>query len=161
VHTGEVLAMASWPEFDPNAPGEASADALRNRVAADVYEMGSIGKIFSVAATLDSGAADLGTVIDTAAPLRIGGRTIRDFHAKNRAMTVEEVFLFSSNIGTSHLAGRMGAEVMVPYYEAFGLLRAAPIELAESARPLVPARWDGNTLASASFGHAIGLTTLQ
>lgn len=161
VHTGEVLAMASWPEFDPNAAGEASAEALRNRAAADVYEMGSIAKIFSVAAALDSGVAEPDTVIDTAAPLRIGGRTIRDFHAQNRPMTVEEVFLHSSNIGTSHLAARMGAEVMVPYYEAFGLLRAAPIELAESARPLVPARWDGNTLASASFGHAIGLTPLQ
>lgn len=161
VHTGEVLAMASWPEFDPNAAGTAGADALRNRAAADVYEMGSIAKVFSVAAALDSGAVRADTVIDTAAPLRIGGRTIRDFHAQNRPMTVEEVFLHSSNIGTSHLAARMGAEVMVPYYEAFGLLRAAPIELAESARPLVPARWDGNTLASASFGHAIGLTPLQ
>lgn len=161
VRTGEVLGLVSLPDYEPGRRGEAAAEALRNRAGADVFEMGSTFKIFSVAAAMDAGRVELDTVIDADAPLRIGARTIRDYHAQNRAMTVEEVFLHSSNIGTSRLADRMGRQATVGYFEALGLLERAPIELTESAPPLLPARWDANTLASASFGHAIAVTPLQ
>ena len=161
IRTGEVLAMASYPDFDPNQRGASPASNFVNRAAGSVWEMGSTFKIFSVAAGLDSGVVQADTVIDAAGGLRLGGRVINDFHAANRAMTVEEVFTHSSNIGTSRIAAMMGGDVMQSYYDEFGLLDRLQIGLAESTAPLVPRRWDANTIASASFGHAIGVTPLQ
>ena len=161
VQTGEILAMASYPDFDPNRRGQADASAMVNRAAGQVWEMGSTFKIFSIAAGLDSGRVDIDTVIDTGSPLRMAGRTINDFHAQNRPMSVEEVFLHSSNVGTSRVAALMGSQVMQDYYRSFGLLDRQRIGLAESAAPLTPRRWDANTVASASFGHAMAVTPLH
>src|SRR5690606_4028684 len=129
--------------------------------AQSVYEMGSTFKVFSIAAGLDSGAAAMDTLFDAEGGLQIGNRVINDFHAENRTMTLEEVFLHSSNIGTSRLAIQMGPETVSRYYSDFGLLDAAPIELAESARPVRPPNWNDTTLASVSFGHAIMVSPLQ
>lgn len=161
IRTGEVLAMASWPDFDPNQRRGTPQSNFINRAAGSVWEMGSTFKIFSIAAGLDAGVVRPDTVIDAAGGLRLGGRVINDFHAANRAMTVEEVFTHSSNIGTSRIAAMMGGDVMRSYYDEFGLLDRLQIGLAESTAPLVPSRWDANTIASASFGHAIGVTPLQ
>ncbi|HEY9217805.1 MAG TPA: penicillin-binding protein 2, partial [Phenylobacterium sp.] len=160
VHTGEVLGMASYPTFDPNDPGKASPDGLTNRAAASVFEMGSIMKVFSIAMGLDSGTVNMGTLIDASTPLKMSGRAVRDYHAENRTMTVADVFMHSSNIGTSKVALMAGGDVMLKYYKTFGLLEAAPIELRESSRPIVPRQWDPNTVASASFGHAISVSPL-
>ena len=161
VKTGEIIAMASWPDYDPNAPGAASPNAMKNRAAAAVYEMGSTFKVFTVAMGLDTGAASLTSTFDATAPMKIGSRAIRDFHAENREMTLEDVFIHSSNIGTSRLALAMGEDAMVRYFGALGLLAPAEVELVESARPIVPRRWNADTIASASFGHAISVTPLQ
>jgi cell division protein FtsI (penicillin-binding protein 3) len=160
VHTGEVLGVASYPTFDLNAPGSASPDALINRAAQSVYEMGSTFKVFTVAMGLDSGATTLDSVFDATQPLHMAGRTVRDYHAENRAMTVAEIFMHSSNIGTSRIALQAGAATMTRYFGGFGLQQAAPVELRESARPIVPREWNDNTVASASFGHAISVSPL-
>lgn len=160
IQTGEVLAMASYPDFDPNRRGE-TADAELNRFTSAHYEMGSVFKAFTVAAGLDTGQADMNTTFDASDPLRIGNRTIRDFHAQNRVMTLEEVFLHSSNIGTSRLAIEMGPDVMQRYFQDLGLLDAAPIELHESAAPRRPVNWRDTTLASLSFGYGIMVTPAQ
>ncbi|MDO1559745.1 penicillin-binding protein 2 [Brevundimonas sp. 2R-24] len=159
--TGEILAMASWPSFDPNHIGESPPEARLNRAAASVFEMGSTFKTFTIAAGLDAGAARPDSVFDATQPLRMGNRLIHDFHAENRAMTLEDVFIHSSNIGTARLALTLGEDVMVGYFRRLGLLEAAPIELAESARPLLPRAWNDSNLASASFGHAIMVSPLQ
>jgi cell division protein FtsI (penicillin-binding protein 3) len=161
VRTGEVLGMTSWPQFDANDAGKASDAAKTNRAAASVYEMGSTFKVFSLAAGLDSGAANWNSTFDAAAPLKIGRRAISDFHAENRVMTLEDVFLHSSNIGTSQLALRTGSEATKRYMKALRLLGPAEIELKESARPLTPRRWDDSTVASVSFGHAIAVSPLS
>lgn len=159
--TGEVLGMASYPTFDPAHRDRASAGATLNRAVSAHYEMGSVFKSFVVAAGLETGAADVNTLFDASDPLMIGSRRIADFHAQNRVMTLEEVFLHSSNIGTSRLAIDMGPEVMRDFYDRFGLLRAAPIELRESAAPVLPRNWSDSTLASLSFGYAIMVTPAQ
>ena len=161
VHTGEILAMASWPSYDPNRPVTAGNNATLNRVTSAHYEMGSIFKSFTVAAGLDTGRADMNTLFDASQAFQIGKRRITDFHAKNKVMTLEEVFLHSSNIGTSRLAVEMGPDVMREYFQRLGLLDAAPIELKESNRPTVPRKWDDSTLASLSFGYGIMATPLQ
>ncbi|WP_339931547.1 penicillin-binding protein 2 [uncultured Brevundimonas sp.] len=150
VQTGEVLGLASWP----------TSDRL-DRVTSAHYEMGSVFKTFTVAAGLDTGTADMSTRFDASEAFMIGNRRITDFHAQNRVMTLEEVYLHSSNIGTSRLAVEMGGSVMRDYFTRFGLMDAAPIELKESARPRRPRRWDDSTLASLSFGYGIMITPAQ
>ena len=161
VQTGEILALASYPEFDPGAPGDAPPEALLNRAAASVYEMGSTFKGFTIAIGLDSGRVTRADTFDATQPLRMAGRTVRDFHATNRVLSLEEVFTKSSNIGTSRIALAIGPEIFSSYLKSWGLLDAAPVELAESARPIRPAKWNENTLASASFGHAVSVTPLM
>ncbi|MGV9007862.1 MAG: peptidoglycan D,D-transpeptidase FtsI family protein [Brevundimonas sp.] len=150
VQTGEVLGMASWP----------TSDRL-DRVTSAHYEMGSVFKTFTVAAGLDTGQADMNSRFDASEAFMVGNRRITDFHAQNRVMTLEEVYLHSSNIGTSRLAIEMGGTVMRDYFTRFGLMDAAPIELKESARPRRPRRWDDSTLASLSFGYGIMITPAQ
>ena len=123
--------------------------------------MGSVFKTFTVAAGLDTGRADMNTLFDASQAFQIGDRKIKDFHAQNRVMTLEEVYLHSSNIGTSQLAVQMGPDVMRSYFQRLGLLDAARIELKESAKPVVPRRWDNSTLASLSFGYGIMITPAQ
>ena len=161
VHTGEVLGMASWPTFDRDRRGAAPEGATLNRFTSAHYEMGSVFKSFTVAAGLDTGRADMDTLFDASAALMVGNRRITDFHAQNKVMTLEEVYLHSSNIGTSRLAIEMGPDVMREYFQRLGLLDAAPIELKESARPRRPGRWDDSTLASLSFGYGIMITPAQ
>jgi len=160
VHTGEILGMASAPDFDPNNPQVASTDARYDRAAAARYEMGSIFKVFTLSMGIDSGVATPSTVFNTGEPLKIGERVITDYHALNRPMTLTEVFLHSSNIGAAELGLKAGRDLLTRYFKAFGLFDAAPVELAESARPLLPRLWNDNAIASASFGHAIAVSPL-
>lgn len=155
VRTGEVLGMASLPDFDPNFPGAASDDQRLNRAAAQVYEMGSTFKTFTVAAGLDTGVANLASTFDARQPLQIGYRQITDYHAKADILTLTEVFTHSSNIGTAQLALRIRPERLSYYFDLFGLTHSAKIELRESARPLTPKVWDEDALASTSFGHGM------
>ncbi|WP_292230418.1 penicillin-binding protein 2, partial [Brevundimonas sp.] len=161
VQTGEVLGMASWPNFSQANRNAAPDGATLNRAVSGHYEMGSVFKTFTVAAGLDLGLADMNTQFDASQALRIGNRSIKDFHAQNRVMSLEEVYLHSSNIGTSQLAVQMGANRMRDYFDRLGLLRASSVELKESAKPVVPRRWDDSTLASLSFGYGIMVTPAQ
>lgn len=159
--TGEILGMASWPAYDANRRGQASDNAALNRVTSAHYEMGSVFKTFTIATAIDTGLADLDTMIDASQAYMIGNRRIQDFHATNKILTLEEVYLHSSNIGTSRLAVQMGADTMRSYFTKLGLLDAAPIELKESARPRRPHDWSDSTRASMSFGYGIMITPLQ
>ncbi|MGZ9101120.1 MAG: penicillin-binding transpeptidase domain-containing protein, partial [Brevundimonas sp.] len=85
---------------------------------------------------------------------------ITDFHAQNKVMTLEEVYLHSSNIGTSRLSTEMGPRVMRDYFERFGLLSTAPFEI-PSENPILPRDWSDSTLASLSFGYGVSITPLQ
>ncbi|CAN5445135.1 penicillin-binding protein 2 [soil metagenome] len=146
--TGEVLGMASYPLNGPN------------HATASVYEMGSVFKTFTIAAAIDTGRADMNTMIDASKAYMVGTRAIKDFHATNRVLTLEEVYLHSSNIGTSQLAIGMGGDTMRDYFTRFGLLARAPIEL-QSAMPIRPRDWSDTTLASLSFGYGISITPAQ
>ena len=159
--TGEVLAMASWPTYDANRRGQASDDAALNRVTSGHYEMGSVFKTFTVAAAIDTGLADLDTMIDASQAYMIGNRRIQDFHATNKILSLEDVYLHSSNIGTSRLAVELGESAMRSYFRKLGLLDAAPFELRESAAPSGGRRWDDSARASMSFGYGVMITPLQ
>ncbi len=160
VRTGEILALTSYPNYDPNQAGKAPDYALLNRAAGSVYEMGSTFKVFTVAMALDSGKVNMGTVFNTSQTMNLGSRAIHDHDKVDYNMTVSEVFLKSSNIGASRIALQTGGDTMTKYFEAFGLFKAAPVELRESARPILPRKWNEDTVASASFGHAISVSPL-
>lgn len=160
VHTGEILGLASWPTFDPNHANEASDDARLNRAASSVFEMGSTFKAFTVAGGLDAGVATTSSTFDARFPLKLGYRTINDYHAAKAILTLPEVFQHSSNIGTAKLAMAMGPERTGKYFAGFGLTQPAKVELIESARPLTPKKWDEDAVASTSFGAGINVSPL-
>ncbi|MBC7669138.1 MAG: penicillin-binding protein 2 [Gemmatimonadaceae bacterium] len=160
IHTGEILGMISYPDYDPNQLNQASSEQMTNHAAASVYEMGSTFKAFTVAIGLDTGAATPASTFDAREPFKLGYRTIHDFHAAKKILTLVEVFQHSSNIGTAMLAERIGGERLSRYFNALGLTKPAKVELLESARPLTPKKWDDDAVASTSFGHGINVSPL-
>jgi cell division protein FtsI (penicillin-binding protein 3) len=160
VRTGEILALASFPNFDANDAGVADPKTMVNHVAATVYEPGSVMKVFTLAMGIDSGVATPDTMFDVATPLELPGQTIHDYDHGDAQLSLAHVFTHSSNIGAARLGLRAGPEIMGRYYHAFGLFAAAPSELAESAQPLTQKVLSPNTVASMSFGHAISVSPL-
>ena len=160
VQTGEVLGMTSWPVFDPNKPGKSSVYAQTNRAVASVFEMGSTFKAFTVAIGLDAGVATPETTFDATQPFKLGYRTINDYHATRKVLSLVEVFQHSSNIGTAKLAVGIGPTRMGQYFDGLGLTKPAKVELIENARPLTPKVWNEDAVASTSFGHGINVTPL-
>lgn len=162
VITGEVIGMSSLPDFDPNDPMAAKANARFNRATLGVYEMGSTFKTFSVAAALDSGLVRLSDRFDARKPLKVaGGFTIRDFHAQKRKMTVTEIFTHSSNIGTAKMVMELGRDKHRSFLDALGLLGRPDIELPERGTPLLPRRWTDLSTMTISYGHGLSVTPLQ
>ena len=99
VTNGEILALASLPTYDANKAKTITNEALFNRATLGVYEQGSTFKIFNTAMALDSGKVTMTSVFDATSPIKIDRFTINDYHGQNRALTVAEVFKYSSNIG--------------------------------------------------------------
>lgn len=161
VRTGEILGMASWPEFDANDPGKATPAQLINHAAATVYEPGSVFKVFTLAMGLDAGTTRVDKVYDVHTPLILPGQIIHDYDKGDRLLPLWEVFTHSSNIGAARMALEAGAANMERYWHAFGLYQKAPSELVESAHPLLPKRFSENAVASMAFGHSISVTPLM
>lgn len=161
VNTGEILAMASLPDFDPNQPGSARGESGFNRAAKGVYEMGSTFKLFTTAMALDSGAASLTDGYDATNPIQIARFTITDFHGKKRWLSVPEILTYSSNIGTAKMALDVGAKRQKDYLARFGLLEASKVELPEVGGPLYPARWSDISTMTIAYGHGIAVSPLQ
>ncbi len=161
VETGEVVALASLPDFDPNAPGDSPADFRRNRATYDLYELGSAFKSFTAAAALEEEVADEGSTYDARGSFRIADRTITDFHGENRILTLSEVIQHSSNIGIARVAGDLGPTRQKDYLRQLGLFEALPIELAENRTPGLPYQWGPVEAATISYGHGISVTPLH
>ncbi len=161
VHTGETVAMASLPDFDPNDRSTYKGDARFNRVTKGVYEMGSTFKLFTAAMALDSGTVGMGGGYDARKPIRISRFTISDFHPEKRWLTVPEIIVHSSNIGAAKMAVDVGTEGQKDYLRRFGLLNASALELPEVGRPLVPQTWRDINTMTISYGHGIAVTPVQ
>lgn len=162
VRTGEILGMASYPSYNPNSPQQGDPRNQINHAAATVYEPGSVMKVFTLAMGIDAGVATPDTMFDVRTPLVLGSQTIHDFDKGDASLSLAHVFTHSSNIGAARLGLLAGAPTMTRYWDAFGLLKAAPSELVESARPLLARSLSSpNVIASMSFGHSISVTPLQ
>ncbi len=160
-NTGEVLAMVSLPDFSPYDPTAASEEARFNRTTLGVYEMGSTFKIFNTAMALDSGTVSLGDGYDTTDPIRVGRYTITDYHPERRWLSVPEIFIHSSNIGSVHMVQDVGIRTQQDYLDRFGLLAPAAIELPEIAAPLIPDPWREINSMTIAFGHGMAVSPLQ
>lgn len=161
IKTGEVLAMASVPDFDPNNPYNAQDKDRLNRMSAGLYEMGSTFKSFTTAMALDSGKVTMDTKFDATRPIRIGRQTIHDFHGKGRWLTVPEVFIYSSNIGSAKEADVVGIDGHREFLHRLGILEKMQTELPEVARPTEPKVWKKVHSITIAFGHGVSTTPLQ
>ncbi|MEK9964807.1 MAG: penicillin-binding protein 2 [Rhodospirillaceae bacterium] len=161
VESGEVVAMVSLPDFDPNAAGQASDDTRFNRMTLGVYELGSVFKIFNHAIALETGVASFQSSYDATKPIRVSRFTISDYHPEKRWLTVPEIFQHSSNIGSAKIALDIGAENQRKYLGHLGLLRRTSIELPEQAQPMYPSRWREINTMTISFGHGIAVSPLH
>lgn len=162
--TGEVVAMVSLPDFDPNRPDQAGDEQRLNRVTGGTYELGSLFKIFTAALALESGQVSVRDRFDATEPLKIGRFVIRDDHAKKRHLTVPECFVHSSNICTAKMAvAAGGSPAMEGFFKRLGFYEKPDIELPqpELGNPQTPRRWADVTLATVSFGHGIAVSPFQ
>jgi cell division protein FtsI (penicillin-binding protein 3) len=161
VRTGEIVAMVSEPDYDPNNPREALDPTRINRLTTGVYEMGSTFKALTLAMALDSGRIKLTDSFDARMPLQYGKFAIHDFHAERRFLTLPEIFTYSSNIGSARLALKLGVEYHKWFLRKLGQLDRLRTELPESAEPLVPKRWGELNTVTIAFGHGIAVAPLQ
>ncbi|NVJ71575.1 MAG: penicillin-binding protein 2 [Alphaproteobacteria bacterium] len=161
VNTGEVIALASLPDYDPNDVRGVAGVERFNRATQGVYELGSTFKTFTFAAALDQGIATLEDGYDATKPLRVARFTIRDDHPKARYMTLPEIFAYSSNIGTAQMALDLGAERQQEFLSALGMLQPANLEIAEVGSPIYPATWRKSSTMTISYGHGIAVSPIQ
>ncbi len=168
-HTGEIISLASLPDFDPNdrqpppAAGNPADSPLFNRAVQGVYELGSTFKIFTVAQAIETGMVNAATIIDTKGPLRWGRFRIRDFRNYGPELSVEDVIVKSSNIGTARIAQMIGIERQQEFLKSLGFFDATPVELVEApgARPLLPPKWSEISMMTISYGHGLSASPLH
>lgn len=161
VYSGEVVGLASLPDYDPNHREQALDKNRHDRVTAGVYELGSIFKVLTVAGALDAGICTIQSIYDASHPIRFGRFTISDFHGLNRPITVEEVFTHSSNIGAAKMAVDLGVDRHKEFLKTLGLLHSTMTEIGATAAPLVPKHWKQLNTMTIAFGHGLSVTPLQ
>jgi cell division protein FtsI (penicillin-binding protein 3) len=161
VRTGEVIGMASLPDFNPNEPASALVDDTFNRITAGIYELGSTFKTITVAGALDSGTVRITDRFDARQGIRFGRFTISDFHGKYRILSLPEVYQYSSNIGTIRIMQQWGRENFRAFLTEMGLDERVPFELPEMRNPVVPRTFSEVGAATASFGHGLSVSPLH
>lgn len=161
VQTGEMLAMVSLPDYDPNDPPAGTNEALFNRATKGAYEMGSTFKLFNTAMALESGRVNINSSFDATKPLKFGNHTIHDDHAQNRWMSVPEILIHSSNIGSARMALEAGSDFQRRFMGRLGMLDSPSLELPEVGSPQVPSPWREINTITISFGHGLSVTPAQ
>ncbi len=162
VDTGEVLALASLPEFDPNAIDAEGQERMFNRVTNQVYELGSTFKTLTVAAAIDSGAVTNLSKRYSAQPFRVGGFTIKDSRSKGATLNVPEMLIHSSNVITAHVVDATGPAVLQKYMRELGMAERPYIELPARGFPIwSKGEWPRLRAMTVGYGHGIAVTPLH
>ena len=169
VHTGEIIAIASLPDFDPNdrpanpTQGNPSDSVLFNRAVQGVYELGSTFKIFATAQAIELGLVNASTMINTRGPLKWGKHKIRDFHDYGKTLSVKDVIVKSSNIGTARIAQMIGTARQKAFMEQLGMTVPTPLEMVEAngGKPLLPPNWSELSTMTISYGHGLSATPVH
>jgi len=161
--TGEILALANYPTFNPNAYNDSKKEDLRNRGVQDLYEPGSTFKIVTASAAIEEQAFRMDEEIDVSAgAIHVGSREIKDVHASG-VLSFTDVIVKSSNVGAIKIGLRLGSERLGRYIRRFGFgTRVCPDVRGETAGMVSnPGRWSDSTLASVSMGYEVGVSPLQ
>ena len=162
VNTGEMIALVSLPDYDPSTPTDAQEKDRINRINVGVYEMGSTFKALTVAMALDTGKANINSSYSTAGGMmRFGSQVIREYKGTGRTLTVPEVFVHSSNMGSVKMALAVGVEGHKSFLAKMAQLDRMRTELPESAAPIVPGRWGELNSATIAFGHGLAVAPIQ
>jgi cell division protein FtsI (penicillin-binding protein 3) len=162
VNTGEVVAIASLPTFNPNNIAGATDDMLRNNMTQSQYELGSTFKPIAMAGAMDAGVVtSMSKRYDATAPLQVGRFRIRDDHAQNRWLNVPELLVHSSNIATARIADEMGQARMEKLFRDLEFDEAPKIEIREKGKPIWPSYWGRTTIMTTAYGHGIAVTPLH
>lgn len=172
VHTGEVISIASLPDFDPNdrprpliaGEGEAADSPLFNRAVQGVYELGSTFKIFAVAQALELGLVNPDTIINTSGPMRVGGHPIGEFKKKDYGkISATEIIVQSSNRGTGRIALQIGPKRQRAFLDSLGFFAPTPLQIieAQGGQPLFPKRWTDLSTVTISYGHGLSTSPLH
>ena len=161
--TGEILALANWPSYNPNNRSHAARERMRNRALTDTFEPGSTMKPFTIAAALDAGKVQPTTIVDTApGTLTIGNKTIHDAHREG-SLTVEQVVQKSSNVGAAKIALSLPAETMWAALSSAGFGSSPktgfPGEVAGRLRPAKS--WRPIEQATMAYGHGLSVNLVQ
>ena len=160
IQTGEVLAMVSLPDFDPNRQAKVD-ETQANRASLLVAEMGSTFKLLTLATALDRGVSRLTSRFDASAPIKAFGHRIGDYRGQDRVLSAAEVVVHSSNIGAARMAEMIGAETFKEVLDALGLLSRPALELPEVGHPIVPRTWHPLTTMTVGFGHGLSVSPIQ
>ena len=161
VNTSEIISMVSLPDFDPNTGKVKTERALFNMATTGVYEPGSVLKIFNTAMSLESGKVKISDRFDATQPLKLKYNTIKDYRGENRWLSVPEILVYSSNIGSAQMALKVGGNEQRNFLEKIGFFEKLDIEVAERGTPLVPKRWGDGTIATVAFGYGVAVSPLH
>lgn len=161
INSGAILAGVSLPDYDPRKGGRELGKVRRDRLQHSIYEFGSVYKAVTMAMVLDAGVASRETIVDASEPIRIGRFKITDFHGRHRPLTLDEVFLYSSNIGAARLADLLGKKRQKHYLKQLGLLDPLVTDVGPLARPQIPKYWGRVHMMTISYGHGIAEPALQ
>ena len=162
VDTGEVVAMASLPVFNPNRIGGAPEDARRNNTTQSVYELGSTFKPITIANAIDAGVVtSMSQRYDATSALPVGRFRISDDHPQNRWLNVPETLTHSSNIVTARIADQLGEARTAALFRKLHFDTAPDIELKERGRPIWPTYWGRTTVMTIGYGHGMAVTPLH
>ncbi|MEL7114837.1 MAG: penicillin-binding protein 2 [Pseudomonadota bacterium] len=170
-HTGEIVAMASLPDFDPNdrpvplTEGDQSDSPLFNRAVQGVYELGSTFKIFTTAQAMELGLVNQFTEVNSQAPLVWGKFKIREWGNRNYGprLSVSDTIVKSSNVATATIAMMIGQKRQQEFFRQLGFFDPTPVELVEApfAKPLIPKRWSEIVTITTSYGHGMSASPLH
>ncbi len=161
VNNGEVLALSSLPDFDPNLQSQASSNQRFNRVVSGSYEFGSIFKIFTNAMAFDKNIIKIDDIFNVSEPIKKGRFTINDDHNDKDELSVADIFAKSSNIGTVKIAQEIGIKTQKEYLRRFGFLQKVNTNFPGLAKPIYPKKWREINLYTISYGHGIAVTPLH
>lgn len=163
VTSGEIYAMVSMPDFDPHNPNKAKPDQIFNRASLGMFELGSIFKVCTMAMALENKSSSLNDVYYVKDPIRASKFQINDYHSTTNWLSMPEIFMHSSNIGTARIALGVGSEKQKKFLKKFGLLDKLSVEISEKGTPIIPdsARWNEISTMTISYGHGIAISPLH
>ncbi len=161
VNSGEILAMVSLPDFDANELNKADTKNLFNQASLGIYEVGSVFKLFNTAMAIESGKIKVTDRFDATKPFIMASHKISDFYAKNKWLDVEEILVYSSNIGSAKMALAVGKDYQQEFLRKIGFFDSIDLEISETATPLTPTVWRDINVATVSYGYGVAVSSLH